>query len=174
MTSLFNKDKLKQLADSAKAAGSRLGTQLQAGIQSAQQQAPRRAPSAQDNRGEPRTRPTTVYEQSCKLLHCLRAACDTTPIAHRAAGASEGGHMLPPPPLPSSSVQRAGSSLSSLSPDEAIHLLQSQVGGGKTRIQSRAAASTAAARPGRLPLSAACRRATASPCVPSPAEQGAP
>ena len=75
MTSLFNKDKLKQLADSAKAAGSRLGTQLQAGIQSAQQQAPRRGPSAQDDRGEhhlPHDRLRAKLQAASLPVHCFR------------------------------------------------------------------------------------------------------
>lgn len=36
--SFFSKDRLKQLADNARQAGTRLGTQLQAGVQTAQQQ----------------------------------------------------------------------------------------------------------------------------------------
>lgn len=134
MSNFFNKERLKQLAEGAKAAGNRLQTSIQTGVQTAQQQVQQQVQQVQ-RRGGPGRRLGTAA-----ILGGEQRQRHVTPVLDKAtlpscAGDGPGGPTLPAPPGAAPAAASAppparpsGSGLSSLSPEEAIHLLQSQVG----------------------------------------------
>ena len=120
---MFSREKFKELAESARAATAKLQTQLQTQVQA------RRTTSSSDASGLqgtcrasllPRSKPSThLYCSNLCHFHCCRSISRCT-----------GGSGTPLPRTGSSAATGSASSssaLSSLSPDETIHLLQSQV-----------------------------------------------
>lgn len=159
MASFFNKEKLSQLAAKAKQSASQLGSQAQSQMQQMQHQMSQRRTSSREG-GWPNRTPACAAAQPWGAPHppLPLARC----AGEAAAGLAAGPSALPPPPPDRTS----SGGLSSLSPDEAIHLLQSQVGAAP---RLAALARIGVPRFNAQPLPSSC----SPPLLPPPAEQGA-